>query len=218
MSVSLTSVKCPDCGASLSVEEGRTQFFCSYCGAKVILTNENEYIYRHVDEAGVAQAETDRMIKLRRLQMEEKEAKNRKKWIVVWLVGSTVLMALGVLGFTIGNDGLIICMILALMTGMAGALYFLIIPPRRSRVTAGDEAAISAEMKNLEDRDYRSAVALFQIAGFQNVSAVPLRDLNLFTRGKNGKVEAVSIDGSTDFAEGDVFPRTAKVIITYHSG
>ena len=53
MSVNFTSVKCPECGASLPIEEGRTQVFCSYCGTKVIVTNDNEYIYRHIDEAGV---------------------------------------------------------------------------------------------------------------------------------------------------------------------
>jgi len=34
MSVELISVKCPECGASLDIEEGRRQMFCSYCGAK----------------------------------------------------------------------------------------------------------------------------------------------------------------------------------------
>ena len=73
MAIKLNSVKCPECGATLPIEEGRTQIFCSYCGTKVIVTNENEYIYRHIDEAEVKQAETDRMIKLRELEMEEKE-------------------------------------------------------------------------------------------------------------------------------------------------
>ena len=31
------SVKCPDCGAALELEEGRTVYYCQYCGAKVLL-------------------------------------------------------------------------------------------------------------------------------------------------------------------------------------
>ena len=45
MAIKMVSVRCPDCGAALDVEEGRTQLFCSYCGAKVIIHNDNEYIY-----------------------------------------------------------------------------------------------------------------------------------------------------------------------------
>lgn len=40
----LISVKCPDCGQTLSIEENSTQAFCTYCGAKVLISNENEYI------------------------------------------------------------------------------------------------------------------------------------------------------------------------------
>ena len=56
MAVKFTSVKCPDCGAVLPIEEGRNQVFCSYCGSKIIMTNENEYVYRHIDEAEIKQA------------------------------------------------------------------------------------------------------------------------------------------------------------------
>ena len=56
MAIKLNSVKCPECGATLPIEEGRTQIFCSYCGTKVIVTNENEYLYRHIDEAEIKHA------------------------------------------------------------------------------------------------------------------------------------------------------------------
>ena len=37
MAVKLVSVKCPECGAMLDIEEGRDQAFCTHCGAKVVL-------------------------------------------------------------------------------------------------------------------------------------------------------------------------------------
>lgn len=51
MSVKLISVKCPECGAALDIEQGRTQCFCSYCGAKILTHDDNEYIIRKIDEA-----------------------------------------------------------------------------------------------------------------------------------------------------------------------
>lgn len=39
----------------------------------------------------------------------------------------------------------------------------------------------------------------------------------LLTQSKNGKVEAVTINGSDEFEEGDIFPKNSNVLITYHS-
>ena len=72
MAIKFTSVKCPECGAALPIEEGRKQMFCSYCGSKIIMTNENEYIHRFVDEAEVKRAETERIIQLKKMEAVEK--------------------------------------------------------------------------------------------------------------------------------------------------
>ena len=32
---------CPQCGASLEIEDGIDSFFCKFCGGKVVLTNQN---------------------------------------------------------------------------------------------------------------------------------------------------------------------------------
>ena len=108
MSVNFTSVKCPECGASLPIEEGRTQVFCSYCGTKVIVTNDNEYIYRHIDEAGVKQAETDRMIRLRQLELEEAQAqqnaKLRSTLMKIWIPVSGIIILIGLGLMFFGGD------------------------------------------------------------------------------------------------------------------
>lgn len=62
MAIKAVSIKCPESGANLNIEEGHKQLFCKYCGAKIILENDNEYIYRHIDEAEVKRAETERML------------------------------------------------------------------------------------------------------------------------------------------------------------
>lgn len=71
MAINLVSIKCPDCGAALDVEEGRKQLFCSYCGAKVLVDNENEHIIRHVDEAEIKKAESNQVIQLKRAEVDK---------------------------------------------------------------------------------------------------------------------------------------------------
>lgn len=78
MSISFIKLECPACGASLSVEEGRKQVFCSYCGTKILVNDENEYVFRHVDEADLKRAESERIIKLKELELEEKRIAERR--------------------------------------------------------------------------------------------------------------------------------------------
>ena len=105
------SLKCPECSASLSVEEGRDQLFCQYCGAKIVLQNENERIYRRIDEADVKRSETERLIRLKELEMEaakqedEKASKRLKVKISLALVVAGIAMAVfgNFLGEASGN-------------------------------------------------------------------------------------------------------------------
>lgn len=96
MAYKLISVKCPDCGQTLSIEENRTQAFCTYCGAKVLISNENEYVFRQVDEAGIQKAETERLIKLKELELQEQReihGRNLRKFLtVIWLIISLILL------------------------------------------------------------------------------------------------------------------------------
>ena len=95
MSIKLLVVKCPECGAHLDVEEGRRQLFCSYCGAKVIISNENEYIYREVDEARIIEAEAKERIRLKELEIEAaKRAQHeplRKVLTCLWIASIIII-------------------------------------------------------------------------------------------------------------------------------
>lgn len=62
MAIKLVSVKCPDCGQTLSIEENRTQAFYTYCGAKVKCLKSKRFI--NDIEKAKAEVSTER-IKLR---------------------------------------------------------------------------------------------------------------------------------------------------------
>ncbi len=91
MATNIISVKCPECGAVLQIEEGRKQAFCTYCGAKVLINNDNEHIYRHIDEAGIKQAETEQLVMLKKLELIEKKRAEEQK-ITRLKIGITVLL------------------------------------------------------------------------------------------------------------------------------
>ena len=73
------TVKCPSCGAELTVKDDNRDFmFCEYCGTKVDLIDAR--IEHHiVDEARIIEAETDRQVKLKHLEMETEEYEREKR-------------------------------------------------------------------------------------------------------------------------------------------
>lgn len=217
MAIQLISVKCPACGADLSIESGREFSFCSYCGTKVMIANDNEHIYRTIDEAGIKQAETDRLIRLRELEMEEKESARSRNVLFIAYGTALAFVLVGALicifNPTAGMWGPIIGAYIALFTFIKSSEK----KKKGRKYVSSNEVAISEAMTKCSDKNYNSAVMIFRGAGFTNVTAVPLNDLNMFNMRKNGQVESVSIDCNSDFEEGDIFPKSARVMIIYHS-
>ena len=75
-------LKCPACGADILADKDRESIFCAYCGTKVFIKDENTFTQRHVDEAEVIRAETERMLQMHRIEEAKKakiEEKRRKK-------------------------------------------------------------------------------------------------------------------------------------------
>ena len=217
MAVQLIAVKCPACGADISVESTREFSFCTYCGTKILMNNENEHIYRNIDEARIKEAETDRMIRLRELELEEKEnSRGRKSIFLAYgialafvLVGALICLANGAAGAV----GIMIGAYIALFTFIKSDEKK---KPKRKYV-GSNEVAITESMEDYSEKNFNSVVLLFRGAGFANVTAIPLNDLTMFNQRKNGQVESVTINGSDEFEEGDIFPKNSNVLITYHS-
>ena len=138
MSIKLVSVKCPECGANLPIEEGRKQIFCSYCGASVIVTDENEHVYRHIDEAGIKNAETERLVRMRELDLAERSTNNRKLLTIIWLAVSAIMLIISVLMMTSddGEVGIIGILMIELTVGVVwggGTLIFKHCPKKRTK-------------------------------------------------------------------------------------
>lgn len=103
MSVKLIKLKCPDCGANLELEADREQAFCSYCGAKILLHNENEYIHRTIDEAEIEKAKATKEVRLKELEVEKTKT-NLLKWAaIIYLTVVAVMVVVGLIGKAIGN-------------------------------------------------------------------------------------------------------------------
>ena len=81
---------------------------------------------------------------------------------------------------------------------------------------AEDELLTTCSAKDLKGETVEDAVNVLKKQGFTNVTVTPLKDLRKSTK-KDGKVDSISIDGHPSFKKGDVFPKNAEVIVSYHS-
>ncbi len=216
MAIRFVSIKCPECGASLDVEEGRQQIFCSYCGTKVMVQNDNEYIYRHIDEASIKQAEADKIVQLRKLEIiERKRAEaakvKRVKIIVSILVG---IIGIGLMIAGAGMGGLVGLLVLE------GVMFIWILSDKDKEddeLDFGDKVKVPSGISGYESKSYSAIEAMFVSAGFTNVRCVPLNDLTMGLLKKPGMVQSITIRGKEITSGGKKFSPDAPVVISYHS-
>ena len=212
----LISVKCPDCGQTLSIEENRTQAFCTYCGAKVLISNENEYVFRQVDEADIKKAETERIIRLREMELAEKNSSLRKVLTIIWLILSLILITIAViLMLSPGNDSmpgwaggfLFLFYACAPIIGGGGYLVFKWLPEKENEKIIEKQGGIRfpGELAPFSDKKYFPAEDTLRSAGFTNVTCVNLHDLNMFTAlVSSDKIDKITINGKAITSGGKV--------------
>ncbi len=213
----MRSCQCPGCGAGLSIDDDNREYaFCQYCGAKVLL-DDYRSTQRVVDEARLKEAETEQMIRMRELDIEEREAarehKNRMTAYGIAgglaAVGAICMMA----GVSIGT--------LLLAAGIGIAVYA---HKSGEKHRAKMEEAyhlrtgairLTEDAADYEKRDYQSVEAAYIGLGFTNIRTVNLRDLRIGLMKKPGLVERVTINGESP-SGGKWYHPNAAVVITYH--
>ncbi len=227
MSISFTSVKCPECGASLPIEEGRQQIFCSYCGTKVIINNENEYVYRHIDEANVKRAESDRIIRLKELEFQERvleqerieENKRIRRTIIIfvaWMAATAIFLLLGpyneICYYIGGALGLV---------GLYAALFWVIGRDSRKQKAAETRNRAAGLLKldidtdEIKKKSYNVLESELRLMGFTNIQSMNLHDLSVL-KVKEGRVAYVSVKGKTIESSNEWFSPDEPIIIAYH--
>ena len=103
----LKSLFCPNCGASLEVEDGLDTFFCKYCGYKILLQGQRKAAYdakvrvKHMEHKERLQDKRDAQ---ERYRMEFKQKDERRTLAIVFgILGAIIAMCLII--SAVGNAG-----------------------------------------------------------------------------------------------------------------
>lgn len=228
MSLQVVTLTCPSCGATLTIDDGRDSCFCSYCGSKVQVVNENEYIYRHIDEAGIKQAEVDRDIRMRQLDIEERDKgfdhQVRKILFYLWLASIAVvaLLCLYLAFFTGELGGLSAFNTLFYVGGpvVGGGAYILfkLLPDRDEDkiVRANGGIRFPKGHEPFNEQHYETVLSSLRAAGFYNVTAINMHDLKIGLFQKPGKIEKITVAGKDITSGGRYYDPNVPIVITYH--
>ena len=86
----------------------------------------------------------------------------------------------------------------------------------KQEATSG-QVQITISSKDLKEKDYKEAVRELKTMGFTNVQSKESKDIVAEIGVKQGQVKSISIGDAKSFVVGDIFKRTDKVVVEYHS-
>lgn len=144
------------------------------------MTNENEYIYRHRNEAAMKYAETDQIIRIKQMEIVER---SRKIGIIKTILKILFSIVLGLIGaiFLIGafseDDGVgfmlvgMLCFLAMLLMWGNNVEHDLELPDGKIRVPQ--------TISDYENMNYSVVKDIFENAGFTNIKCVALNDLKV---------------------------------------
>ena len=209
---------CPNCNAQISLDESRDFGFCQYCGTKIIL-DDYRSTHRVIDEARIKETETDRIIRLKELELEEKEnAKVRKGRMISYGI-ALIFVAIGSIVELFDPYNLF--GIFLIIGGAWIALFTLITADSQNKKLEDARNArrgmikLSNSAMSYVDKNFRAIEGIYRQLGFQTINTINLKDLRVGLFKKPGSVETVTIDGERP-NEQKWYNPNATVVISYH--
>ena len=91
----ILQLKCPSCGASLEAEDNLETFYCKYCGAKIVLAEQDKAVIGAKvirDILAYRERAAERKAEEKRLKREQEAAENKR--ILIFVGGGLMLLIL----------------------------------------------------------------------------------------------------------------------------
>lgn len=219
---------CPSCSASISVDDRNRDFvFCQYCGNKIML-DDYRSTHRVIDEAKIKQAEVDREVRLRELNIREAQInqKNQVSRILIYIwIGSIFAVALlcAFVWATGGDEGgldafLCLFYVGGPVVGGGAYLIFKVLPDRDldREVIQNGGIKLPKAIFPYSDKTFMTIESTLRNAGFSNISTVNMHDVMIGLIKKPNLVESITINAKIVQSGGHVYLPTVPIVITYH--
>ena len=182
--------------------------------------------HRVVDEARIQETETERLIRLKELEIVEKEIALEEKMIATTRRNRTIAFGIALSFVIIGVIVLIFAPSTAfgpcsIMGGVWIAIFtFVSIETQKSKIEDYNKARhgmikLTEESTKVKNKNVRSVESTYRMLGFQNIALLNLKDLRAGILIKPGAVDSLTIDGKIPKI-GKWYNPNSTIVITYH--
>lgn len=187
---------CPNCGADLELTTDKDFCFCSFCGSRIMIddgvqrteyTKNVNYHKTYTDEARMQEAQSKENINIQKMAFEERQDKRNNRSLLFIFLLWFGILLVVYLAVTIKDT------------------------PKKN------EVKINTTYKEYRGENYNQVISELENNGFSNIECIEQKDLVTGWLKDDGDVEKVTINGNSKFEKGDIFPKDAKIIITYHT-
>lgn len=212
MEITLTTIKCPSCGAVLQINEDNSTICCEYCDTRITLKSESE-IKKELDrkrEAEELARKQERELELELTLKAEREAERAKKkeelnaFTKRWLIIGTVLTFLGLLG---------LWLLLIL-----GILAFVHCFNKRKIMLAEIYGKIKLpNILGYTEKNYNEVKNALELSGFTNVKCRQINTLRPDVVDMSYKIKLVMIDGKKKSLNGEYYFPNSAIEILYNA-
>lgn len=177
---------------------------------------------------GIQKAETERLIKLKELELQEQReihGRNlRKVLTTLWLIISVILLIIIISKIAGSSDGftsgfLMLFYIGGPIIGSGAYLIFKWLPEKENEKIIEKQGGIRfpGELAPFSDKKYFPVEDTLRSVGFTNVTCVNLHDLNMFTAlVSSDKIDKITINGKAITSGGKIYMPDVPIVITYH--
>ncbi len=220
----MRSFFCTNCGANLTIQEDNRDFsFCQYCGTKIML-DDYRSTHRVVDEAKIVQAEADKIVKLKKIELLEKKQLEKKRIRKMKIIASLCLAALALISFLLCFSSLDLYIFFLIGFIALISIIFIWGPEIKGENTQdkdllilNDWVKVPSGIAQCQNMNFNMVVKMFEDAGFLNIQVVPMGDLVLGLTNPYGGVDRILINNEMVTQGGGIYSPGARVVIYYHS-
>ncbi len=233
MPIKLVTLKCPECGALLSIEENRSNAFCTYCGAKILINNPTAIIEKNID-AKIKESDNEKEIQLKELEILKDSISPQKTNFNYLIPIGLLLLGGGIFTLLTSNtEGInsMLSMMLLLLGFLLVTIPFMDASDKRqeARVVVAQRKVEQMNSRNPKtkkvippvdvsecyDKHYMDVKYIFEEAGFTNITLRPI-EKRFLSKEKDGIVTTVTIKGDESFETDQIFSADVPVTIVYN--
>ena len=190
---------CPNCKGKMVIDRDNGCLRCLHCDTEIPLDESDDVVIERIRNNAKLRSEINRNETnktIQKMQGKVEIEKSKHKVTRLFIMAFIIVVLIG---------------------AYAGWRIVHRIDNYQEEMSHRDKIQITSTVSDFEGKRFSDMEMYLKDAGYTNIEGIPLNDLTKNLLSKDGMIASISINGTTDFGEGDWFEPETPIKITYHS-